>query len=181
MRHTVHKLFCVWDFDKEEKWLNEMSARGMQLAAVGFCKYLFDDGEPGGYCVRLELLDNWPTRPESEKYIRFVEDTGAQYLGSVLRWVYFRKKASEGGFDLFSDIDSRIRHLKRIFSLVGLLGVLVLCSGAYNGLFGYLRSGRTADLISGILGLLLGILLAFGFVRIYRKFLRLKKERTLHE
>lgn len=26
MRRTVHKWFWVWDFDKEEKWLNIMAA-----------------------------------------------------------------------------------------------------------------------------------------------------------
>lgn len=31
MRQTIHKLFWVWEFDKEEKWLNEMAARGFAL------------------------------------------------------------------------------------------------------------------------------------------------------
>lgn len=34
MRFTVHRLFFAWDFDKEEKWLNEMAARGMNLQGV---------------------------------------------------------------------------------------------------------------------------------------------------
>lgn len=42
MRQTIRKLFWVWDFDKEEKWLNEMAAKGLSLVAVGFCKYEFE-------------------------------------------------------------------------------------------------------------------------------------------
>ena len=47
MRQTIHKLFWVWDFDKEEKWLNEMAAKGLSLVSVGFCKYEFSDRVPG--------------------------------------------------------------------------------------------------------------------------------------
>ena len=41
MRQTIHKLFWAWEFDKEEKWLNEMAARGLCLVSIGFCKYEF--------------------------------------------------------------------------------------------------------------------------------------------
>ena len=86
MRRTIRKLFWVWDFDQEEKWLNEMAAKGLRLVAVGFCRYVFEEGRPGEYHIRLELLENWPTSPEGARYIRFVEETGAEYIGSVMRW-----------------------------------------------------------------------------------------------
>ena len=38
MRHTVYKLLWAWEYDKEEKWLNEMAAKGMALVSVGLCK-----------------------------------------------------------------------------------------------------------------------------------------------
>ena len=87
MKKVIRKLFWVWDFDKEEKWLNEMSAAGLQLRGVGFCKYTFEQGLPGEYVYRLELLNNWPSSYESVQYIRFIEDTGAEHIGSLLRWV----------------------------------------------------------------------------------------------
>ena len=37
MRRIIKKLFFVWDFDKEEKWLNEMAAKGLCLVSTGFC------------------------------------------------------------------------------------------------------------------------------------------------
>lgn len=74
-----------------------MSEKGLQLVSVGFCKYVFDEGAPGEYDVRLELLENWPMHPESTRYIKFIEDTGAEYLGSVMRWAYFRKKKRKAG------------------------------------------------------------------------------------
>ncbi len=41
MKHIIHKWFWAWDFDKEEKWLNEMSAKGLNLTGVSFCRYVF--------------------------------------------------------------------------------------------------------------------------------------------
>ena len=74
MRKTVRKWFWVWDFDKEEQWLNEMAAQGLVLVDVGWCKYVFEDSVPGEYQVRLELLENQPSHEESQKYIRFIHD-----------------------------------------------------------------------------------------------------------
>ena len=31
MRQVVHKLFFIWDYEKEEAWLNEMAAKGLAL------------------------------------------------------------------------------------------------------------------------------------------------------
>ena len=35
MRQTIHKWF--WDFEKEEKRLNEMAAKGLSLVSVCIC------------------------------------------------------------------------------------------------------------------------------------------------
>lgn len=107
MRRTMHKLFFAWDFEKEEQWLNEMAAKGLALVSAGYATYQFEDSAPGEYTVRLELLKELPEHPESQRYIQFVEETGAEYLGKCLRWVYFRRRTDRGAFDLFSDLDSR--------------------------------------------------------------------------
>ena len=46
--------------------------------------------------------------------VKAAEDAGAEYVGGCVNWIYFRRKAELGSFDLFSDIDSRIAHLARI-------------------------------------------------------------------
>lgn len=62
------RVFWLWDFDKEERWLNEMASQGWQLRHPGFCNYLFEKGEPGEYVYRLEMLDNWPAAPQSQGF-----------------------------------------------------------------------------------------------------------------
>lgn len=92
MKKTIHKIFMAWRFEDEERWLNGMAAKGLNLTEVGVMKYVFEEGIPGEYQYRVELLENLPTEPESENYIRFMEEMGAEYVASINRWVYFRKK-----------------------------------------------------------------------------------------
>jgi len=121
MWHVVYKVFSIGAFEKEEKWLNEMSAKGMQLVNVGFCRYEFEQGTPSEYVYRLELLDRLPSDVASVAYIKFIEETGIEHIGSYLRWVYLRKKAIDGPFELYSEINSKIKHYKRINHLCNFL------------------------------------------------------------
>ena len=73
-RMTVRKWFWVWDFEKEEDWLNEMALNGWVLDGVSFCTYHFVRCEPGEYSVRLEM------HPYDESFLAFMKETGAEYL-----------------------------------------------------------------------------------------------------
>jgi len=180
MRKTKRKIFWAWEHDKEEKWLNEMSAKGLQLCGVGLCTYVFEESEPGEYIYRLEMLNDWPSHFKSVDYIRFVEDTGAQQIGSVYRWVYFRKKASAEGFDIFSDIESRIKHLNRILFLAGVIAAVNLLNGSIQ-LRQWVSGGRQFSLIIACLCLGIGLLIGYGFLTIHRKRRKLKKEQLIRE
>ncbi len=72
MRKKICKWFFAWNFDKEETWLNEMAATGLALVAVSGICYTFEQSEPGEYGIRIELLNDLPSHPESEQYIRLL-------------------------------------------------------------------------------------------------------------
>ena len=177
MKKTMHKIFWTWEFEKEEKWLNEMSAKGLQLCDVGYCRYTFVEGTPGEYLYRLELLDYWPTNDKSREYIGFMEDTGAEYIGALFRWVYFRKKAEASGFDLFSDIDSRLKHLDRILLLAGILFGLML----FNAINSILNLCDAKNMFIGYICCAVALLIGYGFFRLLFKRRKLKKEKLLYE
>ena len=166
MGKTIRKWFMVWDFEKEEEWLNEMALSGWVLDGVGFCSYHFSRCEPGEYTVRLEM------HPQDEPYLQFMRDTGAEYVGRMLQWIYFRKKTTEGSFDLFSDIDSRIAHLNKIGRTLSLVG-------AANLIIGMANTFSPARL--GWVNLLCATLLMYALGRIHGKKEALEKERRLHE
>lgn len=178
MRTTIRKCFFVWQFEEEEKWLNEMAARGKALVSVGLCTYIFEDCEPGEYICRMELLENLPSSAEGRSYIEFLEETGAEQVGSYLRWCYFRRKASLGAFDLFSDFESRIRHLNRILLLVFCCLPMELYFGLWNVL-GF--SHRTGNLLAGIFCLLVAALLIAALILVGIKKHKLQKERKICE
>lgn len=166
-RKTVHKWFWVWDFEKEEQWLNTMAQSGWLLDKVGFCKYEFISCEPGTYTVRLEMRDH------DEDYLSFMRETGAEYIGRMAKWIYFRKKTADGEFDIFSDIDSRIGHLKRIdrmLTVVAIFAAVVGLSCIHN----------MVPLIGGI-DLLGAALLMYALGRIHGKKESLEKDRLLLE
>ena len=165
-RKTIRKWFWVWDFEKEERWLNEMALQGWVLDGVGWCTYHFRRCEPGGYTVRLEM------RPYDESYVAFMEETGAEFVGRMMAWIYFRKKAADGAFDLYSDIDSRIAHLDRIGKMLTVIGGLNLVIGILNSING---NGI------GWVNLLCATLLMYALGRIHGKKEALEKNRQLME
>lgn len=165
-KKTIWKWFWVWDFEKEEDWLNEMAERGWVLDRIGFCKYTFVKSEPGEYTVRLEMHEH------DAAYVNFMKETGAEYVGRMVQWIYFRKKASDGAFDIFSDIDSHIQHLNRIGKLLAIIGALNLLVGIPNSFH---------QIGTGWINLLCATLLMYALGRIHGKKEALQKDRMLHD
>ena len=166
-RMTVKKWIWVWDFDKEERWLNSMAQQGWVLDRVGFCRYEFVRCEPGEYIVRLEM------REHDEGYLSFMADTGAEYVGRMVKWIYFRRKAELGAFDIFSDLDSRIAHLDGIRKTLKGVGIANLVIGLANSINPYVPLGW--------INLLCATLLMYALGRIEGKQEALEQDRLLME
>ena len=161
----VTKWYWVWDYEKEELWLNTMAQEGWALQRVGFATYYFEKTEPGEYIVRLEC------RKKDEGYVSFVTDMGAEYVGRIAMWVYFRRKTELGEFELNGDLDSRIDQLTKI-------GRMLLLVGAGNLLIG-LSNLRYNGI--GVINLICAGFLAYAYGRIRGKQDELQRERQLHE
>ena len=166
-RKIVKKWIWIWEFDKEDQWLNAMAQQGWVLDKVGFCRYEFIRCEPGEYTVRLEMRDH------DEAYLGFMADTGAEYVGRMVKWIYFRKKTELGQFDIFSDLDSKIAHLDRMCQTMKILGIANLVIGLANSL------NPVIDF--GWLNLLCATLLMYALGRLEGKREALEKDRLLME
>ena len=167
-------------FDKEEAWLNEMAAQGKALVSARYLTYEFEDSAPGEYVVRLELLEKEPTSQEGKEYIEFVESTGAEFVGQVRKWVYFRKKAADGSFALHGDNATRIKHLKGIQRLLLPLAIVNVGIAVYNLCVG-LGWASSGNVLTGALNALVAALISFGMVKLNDKKLQLEKEAQLFE
>ena len=180
MRLIIHKAFFAWNFEKEEKWLNAMSAKGLQLVHAGFFRYVFEENSKERYVYRLELLDKLPSHYESVSYLHFLEETGVEHVDSFLRWVYLRKNVKDGNFQIYSDISSKIKHYKRIlFLLLAITPVKVI--SVINMSLRYSETGDPFFLVTGVLCFLLVSLLTVGLFNISRKIRRLNRDKYVNE
>lgn len=179
MKHIVHRPY--WNWEKEEKWLNEMSARGLAMSDYSWCRYVFEEAPPGEYVYRIELLDNSAGSPAVQKYIRFVEETGAECVAAYMRWVYFRKKAADGPFALHSGISSQMAHNKKVRAFWLFFAVLELGIGLLNICVGIAAPFAPLNLILGVLLAVLSAVFFFWAAQITHKVRRLKKELLIHD
>lgn len=177
MLQKIHKLYL--NYEKEEQWLNEMSAKGLQFVGYTWGTYLFEPGEPGAYRYRIELLENPSSHPESQQYLNFMEESGVTPICSYLNWVYFKKPASQGAFDLYSDLPSRIRHYQRVAKLLGIILGANLFVGLFNVVIGIVLGSINTQL--GMINLLLAVVLIPIFIRFFRKIRRLKREQSIYQ
>jgi hypothetical protein len=184
MKYVIRKAY--WDFEKEEAWLNQMAAKGMALIDYSWCRYLFEDCKNGEYIYRIELLENLPSHPESQAYIRFMEESGVECVATYARWIYFRKKAADGPFDIYSDRDSMITHYKRINALWITLAVTEILVGMINVLYGIwtLINGRnigSTNIGASILVLSLGVFFLVMALKTGKKIKKLMQEKLIRE
>lgn len=171
MKQHIWKLFI--DFEKEEAWLNKMAAKGLNCVNYTFARYTFEKGRPGEYVYRLQLLENVPSHLESQMYLEFLEDTGVEHVASYFRWVFLRKKTTDGSFELFSDKGSLMAHYKRVISLLGPLTLV-------NLIFGLQTFHRQHNPFSplNLAVALMGMIPLYGY---YRSYTSLKKESQIRE
>ena len=110
-------------------------------------------------------------------------------VATYLRWVYLRKPASEGAFDLYTDLDSKIRHYQRINYFWTVMMIAEFAAAAANlsiGIANLFMNERLGNFSYGNL-IIGGAVLAFGILflaldlPIRRKIKKLRQEKAIHE
>lgn len=180
MRKVIHRMYFIWQHEEEERWLNEMAAQGMNLVDASLCRYVFEPGTPGEYQYRLEMMEHCPSHPKVQEYMRFMEEAGAEVVATFKNWVYFRGRAGEENFRIFSDIDSRITHYRGIHKLARMLWWPPLLAGLANMVIG-ISQKSVSNAVIGVACCVFGILILLGNIRLWKKLDALKKERSIHE
>lgn len=183
MKHVIRKLFI--DFEKEEKFLNDMAANGLALTNYSWCKYVFEDAPKGEYIYRLELIEHPIDHQKSQEYIQFMEETGAELVATYYRWAYFRKRAADGNFTIYSDNDSKLRHYNRIMLLFLFVIGLNLFIGVVNLNIGQMVSTAFRPPINSYAAIasfsVAILLLLFLVIPLRKKMNALEKEKKIRE
>lgn len=135
------KFKLYYDKDEEEDWLKKMSLNGWAFKKFFLGFYKFVPCEPGEYNYQIDLLDSW--RGDKDDYASFMEEAGVEVVDQWWRWVYLQKKASDGPFEMYTDIDSKIAQYNKIknFFKVALV-IEIICF--FIELIGTIKTGSYA-------------------------------------
>ncbi|MCD8511703.1 MAG: DUF2812 domain-containing protein [Bacillus sp. (in: Bacteria)] len=173
MTIKIRKVFI--NFEKEEKWLNDMAAKGLHLVGYTFCKYHFEKGKPGEYQYRIQLLDETPFHYETQEYLQFMEESGVECVCTYVRWAYFRKKAEDGPFEIYTDVESKINHFKKIAWLFGGLAAFNIVIATINTFL------STFNLYLSFINWAVALLLIPVTIQFMKRINELRKEQELFE
>lgn len=123
----------TFDKDEEQDWLNDYARQGWAMVSFFVGLVAFVPCRPGEYIYQIDLLpgrgvlaaDNY------EDYVVFMSEMGVEVLQRWGRWVYLRKRAQDGPFEVYTDASSRIALYRRIRGMfLWALALICLCSAS---------------------------------------------------
>lgn len=176
MRRVFNKLFWSWNLEKEEKWLREKSEEGLQLYKVHLGRYYFKEDKSIKYKYEIQLLNIFDIKGENEKYIKFLDEMGVELVDRLWMWGYFRKLDNEKSFEIFSDIDSKIKHLVKLRFLFLFALNLNILSVIINNI-----SRNVGNKLIGLISSISIIIMATGIGVLSKKVRKFKRERIIRE
>lgn len=110
----MRKFKVFWDFEAEEKFLNDMAREGHHLTKYSsFGVYHFTDGEPQETNYKVDYR-RFSTKREFESYVTMFEDAGWKHVyGNRMEGSqYFLPIDESAGQEIFSDRESSAARYK---------------------------------------------------------------------
>ena len=112
------------DKDKETTWINEMAAKGYALKKFFAGFYTFEVCEPGEYVYQIDFGSKMYS--VSDDYREFMAENNIEIVCLWGYWIILRKRASEGEFVLYTDVDSSIEHYTKILKMFKVVSIIEL-------------------------------------------------------
>lgn len=169
------KYFTIADYLEEEKWLEKEHKNGWKLVKmIAPWFFIFEKSQFETAIYKLDFKNQRIT----EDYIQMYKDYGWEYLGSCLRWNYFRKldglAVKESDKEIFSDNESKLNMINDIYKTRMLHSLLIFFATIIPaGFFGF---GRIFTItIIGVIDLILLIVYLFLFIYCGLKLAKLRK------
>jgi len=118
------KFKVYFDKDKETAWLNEMAAQGYAMTGYFSCFYRFEECEPGKYTYQIDFGDKMFS--VDDNYREFMNENNVEIVCLWGYWIILRKLASDGDFELYTDVDSSIEHYTKILKMFKVVTIIEL-------------------------------------------------------
>ncbi|MFE8698535.1 DUF2812 domain-containing protein [Cytobacillus sp. FJAT-53684] len=179
MKKVLYRLFG--DFEKEEKWINEMGAQGWHLQKFSFGRFTFTMGEPGAFIYRNEFISGMSSK-EKKDYFEFLKDSGILIINELGGWVYMKKAASDGPFELYTDAKSKIAYYKRMLNIFALLFFINAWMGIANiSIFWDKAKYGFINPTIGVFNIAAALLIAYPIIKIIQRKRLLEKDQKFFE
>lgn len=150
MTAQVSQIKFFFRFEKEEAWLEAMSASGWHLISAGYGLYKFQAGKPEKRVYKIDCR-NISKQADLVDYVSLFTDSGWTSISAKKNMgnYYFYSMADQPGKDIFSDKVSRAGRYLRYAQLTGMslipmipIYVSLFATGALKmGSWGYLTPG----------------------------------------
>lgn len=126
---TEFRFFTVFEWEKEQKYLQRQHKKGWRFVKVNFIGlYHFEKCEPEDVVYQLDY--NQEGIAHKEEYVRMFCDCGWEYLQDYVGYSYFRKTVTDmnGSEEIFCDANSRLDMMKRVLKgrMLPLLSIFFL-------------------------------------------------------
>lgn len=106
------KFFNIFQFDLEEKFLNEMHRKGYAFTRIsGLNMYNFEPTSPQTVTYKLEYKSEVD---DQDAYIQLMRDYGWEYVGTYFQYFYFRQVGKQDVIPFYTNKESKLNHLNRI-------------------------------------------------------------------
>lgn len=128
------KGYAAWDYDQEEKDLDQLSKEGWQLVKGGCFHSTYRKDESAAYRNRIDFNPRILSDDEEQKrYIGFFEEQGWEFVNAIPNgWCYFRKPilagAPESEYAIYTDSQSYDEMLKHWVKLAKGLNIIVIAA-----------------------------------------------------
>lgn len=111
---SVFRLFTIVDFEKEEDFLRKMHQQGWKFIGCRYGLFRFEECQPEDVIYGIDFKED----KADEEYVQLFADTGWEYVGTCMNFIYFRKPAdqflAEEDRKIYSDSQSRLEMIARI-------------------------------------------------------------------
>lgn len=167
----------TFDKDEEQEWLNGYARRGWAMASFFVGLVTFVPCRPGEYVYQIDLLPGKGLWADNyEDYVIFMNEMGVEVLQRWGRWVYLRKRAEDGPFEVYTDAESKAALYRRIRSMfLWALLVELLCSSSVWGLLAQYPEDVFARGLAGVYLVMMAMILR-GVLQCGRKIKELERQ-----
>lgn len=120
----------TFDKDEEQDWLNDYARQGWAMVSFFVGLVTFVPCQPGEFIYQIDLVPGKGIFAKNyEDYVIFMDEMGVEILQRWGRWVYLRKRAEDGPFEVYTDTASKLALYRRIRAMfLWALAVECLCS-----------------------------------------------------